>query len=188
MEIKWNEGININLSNFIEIKKSVEDIGICEKINYIYLKFLKNDNDPTFVNEFKQFKYSLSPEKRIELSEKPENEIKINLKEYFQNILELIINNKLDINKELEKFEGIDLDRFKILINEGKNKELFYFLICNKFLNDYKLSFDQDEDPDYYLSFPKDFILEKDLNVCFFYILCLKLQIHLVKIFLYIIQ
>ena len=72
----------------------------------------------------------------MKLSKTPEEEINESLRDYFQDILLLIVKepSKFDVDKVLKKF-SVDFEKFGILINPNTNIELFYcFLLC-KFLN-----------------------------------------------------
>ena len=130
-----------------------------------YLKYLKQNKNKNFLEEFEQYKYTLSPDKRIDLSENPKEEINVSLKNYFENILLSIVNepDKFDADKELKKFK-IDFEKFGILINPNTYNELFYCLMLCKFLNVYNNLKIEDYEPDYYISLLKDFIEQKDLT------------------------
>ncbi len=151
--------------NFDEHKNFIEMNGIDENSNYLYLKKLKEKRDNNFDKEFEQYKYTLSFNKRIELSKNPKDEINIPLKEYFQNILLLIIKepNKFNVEDEIKKF-NVDFDKFGILIHPNKNREIFYCYMIDIFLNNYQDLSNQGNEPEYYISFLKDFINEKDLT------------------------
>ena len=153
------------MDNFEELRESVKVNGVNENNNYLYLKNLKEKKDKNFSEEFEQYKYTLSFEKRIELSIYPQNEINMSLKNYFEEILMLILKKQknFDVNKELEKF-NLDFDRFGILINPKDNIELFYCLMLYKFLFFYKKIDDEDCCPEYSLSFLNNFIKQKDLT------------------------
>ena len=151
--------------DFVELKEFVKKNGLDEKLNYDYLKYLKQNKNKNFLEEFEQYKYTLSPDKRIDLSENPKEEINVSLKNYFENILLSIVNepDKFDADKELKKFK-IDFEKFGILINPNTNNELFYCLMLCKFLNVYNNLKIEDYEPDYYISLLKDFIEQKDLT------------------------
>ena len=52
---------------FEELKEFVQTNGIDAKLNYEYLKYLKQNKCKNFLEEFDQYKYTLSPDKRVEL-------------------------------------------------------------------------------------------------------------------------
>ena len=164
METKYKKTLTEPV-DFEELKQFVKVNGVVEKINYAYLKKLKLNGDKNFLKEFEQYKYTLSYDKRLELSNKPIDEINISLKDYFQNILELIVNDakKFNVKNVLKKFK-IDFDQFGILINPNNNLELFYCFMLNKFLSIYEDMNINEEEPEYYLSFLKEFIKQKDLS------------------------
>lgn len=151
--------------DFNELKKLVKINGIDENVNYIYLKNLKLSKDKNFEKEFEQYKYTLSFDKRFELSNKPQEEINMSLKDYFQKILLLIISegDKFNANNILRQF-SIDFDLFGILINPKNNYELFYCYMLNKFLCAYENMNINGDEPDYYISLLKEFISQKDLT------------------------
>jgi len=151
--------------NFEELRNFIEINGIDENLNYLYLKKLKEKRDNHFDKEFEQYKYTLSFKKRIELSKNPKEEINIPLKEYFQNLLLLIINdpNKFNVGDEIRKF-NVDFDKFGILIHPNKNIELFYCYMIDIFLKTYQNLYNQENEPEYYISSLKDFIKEQDLT------------------------
>lgn len=148
-----------------ELERKIKMNGLNENMNYIYLKKLKNNNDINYKKEFEQYKYTLSYSKRMELSNNPKNEINMNLKNYFENILLLIIDkpSNFDVEKEIKKF-NVDFNQFGILINPEYNIEIFYCFALTKFLFVYKELKDQNAEPEYYISFLKDFIKQKDLT------------------------
>ena len=152
--------------NHCIIKKYIEMNGIDENLNYQYLKELKENKDDDFPKEFEQYKYTLSFDKRIELSTNPKDEINIPLKEYFENILLMILDkqDKFNVDIEIAKFDNIDFDKFGILINPKINSELFYCFMLNKFLLYYKYLSEKDGETEDYISLLKDFIKEKDLT------------------------
>ena len=154
-----NQQTTQKIHNLEELSKSVKENGVNETNNYLYLKKLKENKDKKFAEEFEQYKYTLSYEKRIELSINPKKEINMSLKQYFEEILLLILinQNNFDANKELEKF-NLDFDKFGILINPKYNIELFYCLMIYKFLDYYKILSEEQNEPEFYLSFLKNFI------------------------------
>ena len=154
-----NQQTTQEIGNFEELSKSVKENGVIETNNYLYLKKLKENKDKKFAEEFEQYKYTLSYEKRIELSIYPKKEINMSLKQYFEEILLLILinQNNFDANKELEKF-NLDFDKFGILINPKYNTEIFYCLMIYKFLDYYKILSEEQNEPEFYLSFLKNFI------------------------------
>ena len=164
MEIKYKKTIKETL-DFEELKKLVKANGVDEKLNYIYLKKLKLNNDTNFEKEFDQYKYTLSYDKRLELSNNSKDEINMSLKDYFQNILELIINepNKFIVQNILGKFK-LDFNKFGILINPNNNLELFYCFMLNKFLHIYEDMKTNEDEPENYLSYLKGYINQKDLT------------------------
>lgn len=151
--------------NFDEHKNFIKLNGIDEHLNYLYLKKLKEKRDSFFDKEFEQYKYTLSFTKRIELSKNPKDEINMPLKDYFQNLLLLIINepNKFNVEDEIRKF-NVDFDKFGILLHPNKNLEIFYCYMIDIFLNVYQDLNNQENEPEYYMSFLKDFIKEQDLT------------------------
>lgn len=153
------------IDNLEELSKSVKENGVNETNNYLYLKKLKENKDKNFAEEFEQYKYTLSYEKRIELSIYPKKEINMSLKQYFEEILLLILKNQnnFDANKELEKF-NLDFDKFGILINPKYNIELFYCLMIYKFLDYYKILSEEQNEPEFYLSFLKNFIEGRNIT------------------------
>ena len=160
-----NQQTTQEIGNFEELSKSVKENGVNETNNYLYLKKLKENKDKKFAEEFEQYKYTLSYEKRIELSIYPKKEINMSLKQYFEEILLLILinQNNFDANKELEKF-NLDFDKFGILINPKYNIELFYCLMIYKFLDYYKILSEEQNEPEFYLSFLKNFIEGRNVN------------------------
>jgi len=160
-----NQQTTQEIGNFEELTKSVKENGVNETNNYLYLKKLKENKDKKFAEEFEQYKYTLSYEKRIELSIYPKKEINMSLKQYFEEILLLILinQNNFDANKELEKF-NLDFDKFGILINPKYNIELFYCLMIYKFLDYYKILSEEQNEPEFYLSFLKNFIEGRNVN------------------------
>ena len=129
------------------------------------LDYLKKNDENNFLKEFEQYKYTISFQKRMKLSKSPKEEINVSLREYFQDILLLIIKEpaKFDVDKELKKF-NVDFEKFGILINQNTNIELFYCFLLYKFLNIYKSLKEKDYEPEYYISFLKEFIEQKDLT------------------------
>ena len=164
METKYKKTIKEPV-DFEELKKLVKENGVDERVNYIYLKELKLNNDKNFEKEFDQYKYTLSYDKRLELSNNSKDEINMSLKDYFQNILELIINepSKFNVQNILRKFK-LDFDQFGILINPNNNLELFYCFMLYKFLCIYEEMQTSEDEPEYYLSCLKVYIKQKDLT------------------------
>lgn len=160
-----NQQTTQKIDNLEELSKSVKENGVNETNNYLYLKNLKESKDKNFPEEFEQYKYTLSYEKRIELSPNPKKEINMSLKQYFEEILLLILKNQnnFDANKELEKF-NLDFDKFGILINPKYNIELFYCLMIYKFLDYYKILSEEQNEPEFYLSFLKNFIEGRNIT------------------------
>ena len=164
MEYKYQQ-TKIKPGNFEELRQYIETNGIDEDLNYMYLEYLKKNEENNFLKEFEQYKYTISFKKRMKLSKTPEEEINVSLRDYFQDILLLIVKepSKFDVDKVLKKF-NVDFEKFGILINQNTNIELFYcFLLC-KFLNIYKSLKEKDYEPEYYISFLKEFIEQKDLT------------------------
>lgn len=164
MEYKYQQ-TKIKPGNFEELRQYIETNGIDEDLNYMYLEYLKKNDENNFLKEFEQYKYTISFKKRMKLSKTPEEEINESLRDYFQDILLLIVKepSKFDVDKVLKKF-NVDFEKFGILINPNTNIELFYcFLLC-KFLNIYKSLKEKDYEPEYYISFLKEFIEQKDLT------------------------
>ena len=164
MEFKYQQ-TKIKPHNFEELKYYIEANGIDEDLNYMYLEHLKKNDENNFLKDFEQYKYTISFEKRMKLSKTPKEEINISLRDCLQNILLLIIKQttKFDVDKELKKF-NVDFQKFGILINPNTNVELFYCFMLHKFLNIYKSLKEKDYEPEYYISFLKEFIEQRDLT------------------------
>jgi hypothetical protein len=90
-EEKYKEITNIDLNNFEQLENAVKNNGLDSNINYNYLKALKIKNKiKKFKKEFNQYKFTLSTQDRLSLSEK--EKIKTNLKIYIEKLLMKILH------------------------------------------------------------------------------------------------
>ena len=172
-EEKYKEITNIDLNNFEQLENAVKNNGLDSNINYNYLKALKIKNKiKKFKKEFNQYKFTLSTQDRLSLSEK--EKIKTNLKIYIEKLLMKILNKikknekkneikTFNFKKEIKKFK-IDFKRFGFLINKN-NTEIYYAFLIKKIL--FELNLIQDtcvEDFYFIMKRLNDFIKSKNIT------------------------
>ena len=108
-EEKYKEITNIDLNNFEQLENAVKNNGLDSNINYNYLKALKIKNKiKKFKKEFNQYKFTLSTQDRLSLSEK--EKIKTNLKIYIEKLLMKILN-KIKKNEKKMKLKHLILKK-----------------------------------------------------------------------------